>query len=78
MNGDHHNDERREIVIHFGNKRRRAFETRMNELETNTNNNSMNSLELTLLEQHPVVQLFKNFPAFHRTRGFITMFTRAL
>jgi hypothetical protein len=31
-----------------------------------------------LLEKLPTVQPFKKFPAFYRTRRFITMFTRAL
>jgi hypothetical protein len=31
-----------------------------------------------LLEQPPVTQLLKNFPIFYETRGFITMFKRAL
>jgi hypothetical protein len=31
-----------------------------------------------LLEKPPIVQLPKNFPAFYRTRRFITVFTRAL
>jgi hypothetical protein len=31
-----------------------------------------------LLGKPPVVQLFKNFPAFYKTRRFITVFTRAL
>jgi hypothetical protein len=65
-------------LLYISGTRGAAFETRMNGLETNTNNNSVNSLELTLLEQQPVVQLFKNFPAFHESRGFITMFTGAL
>jgi hypothetical protein len=40
--------------------------------------NSTNSMEPALFEKPPVVQLFKNFPAFYRTRRFITVFTRAL
>jgi hypothetical protein len=31
-----------------------------------------------LLKKLPIVQLFKNFPAFYGTRRFITVFTRAL
>jgi hypothetical protein len=31
-----------------------------------------------LLKKLPIVQLLKNFPAFYRTRRFITVFTRAL
>jgi hypothetical protein len=31
-----------------------------------------------LLEKLPIVQIFKNFPAFYGTQKFITMFTRAL
>jgi hypothetical protein len=31
-----------------------------------------------LLEKLPIVQPFKNFPAFYGTRRFITTFTRAL
>jgi hypothetical protein len=31
-----------------------------------------------LLEKPPVVQLFKNFPAFYGIGRFITVFTRAL
>jgi hypothetical protein len=31
-----------------------------------------------LLEKLPIVQLLENFPAFYRTRRFITVFTRAI
>jgi hypothetical protein len=31
-----------------------------------------------LLEEPPILQLLKNFPAFYGTRSFITVFTRAL
>ncbi|PNF42139.1 hypothetical protein B7P43_G10280 [Cryptotermes secundus] len=35
-------------------------------------------MQLALLEELPILQLLKNFPAFYGTRMFITMFTRAL
>jgi hypothetical protein len=35
-------------------------------------------LDLILLETQPIVQPLQNFTAFHGTRGFITVFTRAL
>jgi hypothetical protein len=35
-------------------------------------------MELSLLEKPPFAQQLKNFPIFYGTRGFITMFTRAL
>jgi hypothetical protein len=35
-------------------------------------------MELSPSEKLPIVQLFKNFPAFYGTRRFITVFIRAL
>jgi hypothetical protein len=35
-------------------------------------------IELALLEEPPIVQPLKNFPAFYGTRRFNTVFTRAL
>jgi hypothetical protein len=37
-----------------------------------------NFMEWTLLEEPPVVELLKHFPAFYWTWRFITVFTRAL
>jgi hypothetical protein len=36
------------------------------------------SWSCALLEEPPILQLLKNFPAFYGTRRFITVFTRAL
>jgi hypothetical protein len=38
----------------------------------------LTSWSWALLENPPIVQLLKNFPAFYETRWFITVFTRAL
>jgi hypothetical protein len=35
-------------------------------------------MELSLLEEPPILQLLKNFPVFYGTRRFITVFTKAL
>jgi hypothetical protein len=39
---------------------------------------SSSFMELSLLEEPPIVQTLKKFPAFYGTRRFITVFTRAL